>query len=84
MRPCWVDLVPEKNDRASLLRSTGPLMNLGLTFALSIGGLAYLGHWLDGRWGSEPWMTLLGAVLGMVVGFVNLFRVALPRRKGGS
>ncbi len=76
--------MPEENDRASLLRSIAPLMNLGLTFALSIGGLAYLGHWLDGRWNSEPWMTLVGAVLGMVVGFVNLFRLVLPPRKGGS
>jgi ATP synthase protein I len=75
--------VPKENDRASLLRGIGPMMNLGVTFALSIGGLAYLGHWLDGRWDIEPWMTLLGAVLGMVIGFVNLFRVVLPPRKGG-
>jgi F0F1-type ATP synthase assembly protein I len=72
--------VPKENDRASLLRGIGPMMNLGVTFALSIGGLAYLGHWLDGRWDIEPWMTLLGAVLGMVIGFVNLFRVVLPPR----
>ena len=76
--------MPEEKDRASLIRSIGPLMNLGVTFALSIGGLAFLGHWLDRRWGTEPWMTLLGAVLGMVLGFVNLFRVVLPPRKGGS
>ncbi len=76
--------MPEKNDRASLLRSIAPLMNLGLTFALSIGGLAYLGHWLDGKWESEPWMTLLGAILGMVIGFVNLFRLVAPPSKGGS
>ena len=50
-------------------------MNLGVTFALAIGGLAYLGHRLDDRWDSEPWMTLVGAVLGMTIGFVNLFRV---------
>jgi F0F1-type ATP synthase assembly protein I len=76
--------VPKENDRASLLRGMGPLMNLGVTFALSIGGLAYLGHWLDGKLDTKPWMTLLGAVLGMVVGFVNLFRVVLPPRKGSS
>jgi F0F1-type ATP synthase assembly protein I len=58
-------------------------MNLGLTFALAIGGLAYLGNRLDERWGSEPWMTLVGAILGMVIGFVNLFRIVLPPR-GGS
>lgn len=71
----------EENDRASLLRSIGPLMNLGVTFALSIGGLAYLGHRLDQRWDVEPWMTLLGAMLGMSIGFVNLFRLVQPPRK---
>jgi F0F1-type ATP synthase assembly protein I len=59
-------------------------MNLGMTFAVSIGGLAYLGHRLDRRWETEPWMTLVGAILGMVLGFVNLFRLVMPPRKGGS
>ena len=69
------------DDQASLLRKAAPFMNLGLTFAVGIGGLAWLGHWLDGRWETEPWMTLVGAVLGMVMGFVNLFRVTLPRKE---
>ena len=67
-----------------MLRSVGPLMNLGVTFAVAIGGLAYVGHWLDERWGSEPWMTLLGAVLGMTVAFINLFRVVVQYSKQGQ
>jgi F0F1-type ATP synthase assembly protein I len=57
-------------------------MNLGLSFALGIAFLAWLGHWLDGKWGTTPWMTLSGAVLGVVVGFVNFFRTALPKKEG--
>ncbi len=57
-------------------------MNLGLSFALGIALLAGLGNWLDGRWGTKPWLTLVGAVLGVVVGFVNLFRTALPPKEG--
>lgn len=64
------------------LRGVGPLLNLGLNMALGIALLALLGHWLDGRWGSDPWLTLAGAVLGVVVGFVNLFRAALPPKEG--
>jgi len=67
-------------DRPTVLRSAGPYLNLGMTFALAIGGLAYVGNWLDGRWGTDPWLTLAGALLGMVVGFVNL--VQIVRRPG--
>ena len=67
-------------DRPTLLRSAGPYLNLGMTFALAIGGLALLGDWLDERWGTDPWLTLAGALLGMVVGFVNLVQIA--RRPG--
>jgi F0F1-type ATP synthase assembly protein I len=74
--------VPRREeDRASILRKAGPLMNLGLTFALGIALLAWVGNWADGKWGTEPWLTLTGAVLGVVVGFVNLFRVALPPKE---
>jgi len=62
------------------LRSAAPYLDLGLTFALGIVLLAFLGKWLDARWGTAPWLTLAGAVLGVVVGFVNLFRTALPRK----
>jgi len=64
-------VAPEGN-RPTVIRSLGPYLNLGTTFALAIGGLAYVGNWLDGRWGTDPWMTLAGAVTGMAVGFVNL------------
>jgi len=71
--------MPEPDDRSGALRSAGPFLNLGFTLALAIAGLAYGGNWLDGRLGTEPWLMLAGALTGMAVGFVNLFRVAWPR-----
>jgi len=62
------------------LRTYGPLMNLGWTMALAVGGGTLGGWWLDGKWGTGPWMTLAGAALGMVVAFVELFRVGLPKK----
>ena len=76
-------MTPEP-DRSTVLRSAGPLLNLGTTFALAIGGLAFLGYWLDGRWGTDPWLTLAGAVIGMVVGFVNLVQTVRNLRSGPS
>ena len=56
-------------------------MNLGLNMALGIGLLAWGGYKLDERWGTDPWLTLAGAILGVIVGFVNLFRTALPPKE---
>jgi len=49
----------------------------GLGFQLSasvVVGL-FLGHYLDGKWGTSPWLAVTGLILGAVGGFYNLFRV---------
>jgi F0F1-type ATP synthase assembly protein I len=45
-------------------------------------GLGALGYWLDGRWGTKPWLLLAGLLVGMIGGFVNFFRFVL-RPPGG-
>lgn len=35
-----------------------------------------LGWWLDGKLGTDPWLTLAGLGLGSLVGFRALWRVA--------
>lgn len=71
--------MPEK--KRSGFRASMPYFDLGLTMALGIAVLAYLGHKLDQRWGTDPWLTLTGSVLGVVIGFINLFRTALPPKE---
>jgi ATP synthase protein I len=55
-------------------KALGELSTIGLTLVVStVLGLAG-GYYLD-RWlGSSPWLTLIGLVLGIAAGFVNLFR----------
>jgi ATP synthase protein I len=55
-------------------KALGELSTVGLTLVLAtLIGLAG-GYYLD-RWlGTSPWLTLIGLVLGIVSGFVNLFR----------
>ena len=73
--------MPGDEKKPAGLSGYAPLMNLGWTMATAIGGLTLLGWWLDGKWGTDPWLTLGGAALGMVVAFVELFRVGLPKKK---
>lgn len=43
-----------------------------------------LGLWLDGRWGTRPWLAVVGILLGIGAGFYNFFRVVLGMTKGGA
>jgi F0F1-type ATP synthase assembly protein I len=52
-------------------------------------GLGALGYFLDGRFGTKPWLMVAGLLLGMVGGFVNFIQVVTKadrhgRRGGGA
>ncbi len=36
----------------------------------------FVGHWLDGKLGTDPYLMLLFVVLGSVAGFKGVLRVA--------
>lgn len=71
------DLRPNPGGEPGGASDFGRYATLGLQYALTIAALTWLGWWLDGRWGTTPWLLVAGAVLGFVAGFVNLVR-AVP------
>lgn len=64
---------PPEGGLSDALRRAGPYLGLGTTLAAAIAVLMGGGYWLDRKLGTQPWLTLLGALMGMVVGFYNLF-----------
>lgn len=81
-------LARESDSRSSL--STGVewgsrVTGIGLEFVVP----AALGHGLD-RWlGTKPWFVVLGAILGMALGMLHVFRLPAElardaRRRGGE
>ena len=70
---------PKKSPWPEVMRALGPYMNIGWVFVISVGGGMYLGYYADGRFGTEPWLLLLGALLGIAVGFYNFFLVVLRK-----
>lgn len=56
--------------------NSSPMVFAG--FGLELAGLVVLaglaGHWLDSWLGTEPWLVVLGATAGMVLGMWNLVR----------
>jgi ATP synthase protein I len=58
------------------IRQLGALSGVGLTLVISTVLGLWGGYVLD-RWlGSAPWLMLVGLLLGIASGFVNLFRAA--------
>ena len=59
-----------------LLGASWRLASVGIEFAVStlIGLLG--GRWVDGKLGSEPWLMIVGLLLGVTAGFRGLYRTA--------
>jgi ATP synthase protein I len=64
-------------------RKGEPYMAASSTLVASVAAFTALGYWLDRKMGhSVQWLLLVGAVVGMVVGFVSFFTKLLrPSRK---
>jgi ATP synthase protein I len=57
------------------------------SIALEMAVPAFIGHWLDQRWKTEPWLVAVGALLGFAAAMVHLLSLAKQsnrRDTGGS
>jgi len=60
---------------ADAMRKAAPYTAASTSLVGAVAGCTFAGHWADGKLGFEvPWLTLAGALLGMVVGFISFFR----------
>ena len=50
---------------------------IGLELAGATAGLALLGYWIDGHFGTRPWGIIGGVIIGLVGGLYNLVRESL-------
>lgn len=63
-----------KNDTKKLLEQLTWASTVGLQVVIAIFiGLA-IGVWLDARFGTSPWLTLIFMMFGVVAGFLNFYR----------
>lgn len=53
----------------------------GLELAIAIVAGYFGGRWLDGRFGTAPYLAYVGLALGIVAGFRNLFSLARGAQK---
>lgn len=55
---------------------------MGFEIAVPIALCTFLGYKADQWLGTEPWLLVVGALLGMTLSFYNLFRRVSPGRGG--
>lgn len=74
-----------RGERLRTLRETAPYVGLGTTLAVTVAAGLGVGHWLDGRLGTDPIFLVVGGVLGVVAALYNFFRFVsgLSKRKTG-
>jgi F0F1-type ATP synthase assembly protein I len=49
---------------------------LGIFFGVAVLIGCLFGRWLDRKFGTNPWLMMVGALLGIASGFKELYRVA--------
>lgn len=73
-----------RDPRRDAARGAGAYLGYGLTWALSTVLFLLLGQWVDGRFGTTPAFTLIGAFVGAAAGFYYMYRHLVSGPRGGS
>ena len=60
--------------RRSATSSSASYAGAGLQFAIALIAFLFLGQWLDDRFGTSPWLMMLGVFIGGGGGFYSMYR----------
>ena len=55
-------------------RDAGPVFGLGIQMAAAVVIMFFSGRWLDDKWGTAPWMMVVGLFFGAAAGLFNFIR----------
>lgn len=69
-----------KLDRTSLLQMAYA-SSIGIAMVIAIFGSLYLGNWLDRKFGTLPYFTVIFLIIGVVAGFRNIYSVIMRNFK---
>lgn len=71
----------EKKKAASYFKDYGPYLTSGIQLALTVAALAFLGIWLDKKFDSSPWFTIILSFFGVFAGLYNFIKAAIKSDK---
>lgn len=67
--------------RYKALKSAGGLSTLGLDIVLSMVFGFFGGRWLDGRFGTAPWLSMVGLAFGLIAAGRFLYRATQKMKR---
>jgi ATP synthase protein I len=59
----------------------GPYLTLGLQLAITVVVFFFIGRWLDGKFGTDPWLMLAGLALGVTGGLTAFLKKVIALGK---
>lgn len=72
----------EKEDgRSNFAINYGPYLGLGLQLAVTVIVMVFLGIWLDDKFGTKPWMTVIFSFLGIATSLYSFLKSVLKSDK---
>ena len=72
----------QERQRLTQTQLAGRWISIGIQMAVSIVLGLLGGQWLDKKFGTDPWFTLLGILIGAAAAFYDMYRLA--RQTTGS
>ena len=65
---------PDQNGKYS---DIGNYLGLGLQLAVTVIVMVFLGIWLDKKFDTNPWLTIICSLLGISAGLYNFIKTVL-------
>ena len=65
------------------IREAGPFIGLGIQLAAAVVLMFFVGRWFDQKWGTAPWLMVVGLLIGTAAGLYNFIRTvtAIDQKK---
>jgi ATP synthase protein I len=70
-----------EDGRSNFAVNYGPYLGLGLQLAVTVVGMVFLGIWLDSKFNSNPWLTVIFSFLGIAASLYNFIKTVLKSDK---
>lgn len=74
----------KRDDKFGFLKAfnrAGYFFGLGIQLAVTVVLMFFLGSWLDEKWGTTPWMMLLGILFGASAGLYSFIKTVYSLEK---
>jgi ATP synthase protein I len=63
----------KKETAVQIYRDFAPYLTMGFQLAAAVLAFFFIGMWLDGKCGTDPWGKIVGIILGTSGGFIKFF-----------